>query len=406
MKLTQSRTYLKEDALSQTVTIPAGATSAALTIAASEYGDLNDGEWTVRTSKIRATIKNGSGYTAGSPRSASVTMDIATTVGFGPLTSSFRVDEGSGSVEVTFYATTGEGMGKPTQRVEVRYSTAEGTATAPDDFTHTSGSFFFEPSDFKCLPGGYDGCVLTRDDHRATKTVTLDIIEEDTIVEGDETFLLRLERSANNGPDVVYVDDRGIRGVSCTPGETCAATITIVDTDDITGPTEHPDWTLKGSGRTFAGTSTNRPPAFNGVEPGPDVRCLNSSTPFRLLDHNGDAISAAQVEYSFRQIPGRDVAQYPGLPKPSEMLTQFTIDDTGQIRTVVGKSYLHYQESGTQLRYTDVIVRALHTPSNRYAERKIGFNIVHPDRTDKDHLSPPCTPPDEEDESEAQGGTR
>ena len=389
VELTQYRAYLEESALSHTVTIPAGASSATLTIPASEYGELDDGVWTIRGSKIKATIKRGPGYARGTPASARVTMHIATTVGFGPYTSSFRVDEGSGSLDVTFYATTGEGMGAPTQRVEVQYSTVDGTATAPEDFTATSESFFFEPEDFKCLPGGYDGCVLTRDDHRATKTVTLtNIIQKDSSVEGDESFRLLLHKGASNGPEVAYVDDRGIRGVSCTPGSTCAAEITIVDNDDITEPTEHPDWTLEGDDRTFAGTSTNRPPAFHGTESA--VRCLNSSTPFRLLDHEGDPVSG-DIEYSFRQIPGRDVARYPGLPKPSQMLTQFTIDNEGQIRTVVGKSYLHYQDSHTQLRYTDVIVRALHTASNRFAERKIGFNIVHPSRTDKDHLSPPCS---------------
>ena len=322
------------------------------------------------------------GYKLGSPSSVNVKMDYATTVGF--WEESYRVDEGTRSVDITFYATTGEGMGRPTQRVEVQYSTAAGTATAPDDFTHRSGSFFFEPSDFRCIAGGYDGCDLARDDHRATKTVTLNnIIKNDSIEEGDETFRVVLHKGSTNPKSVVYVDDRGIRGVSCTPGSTCAAEITIVDNEGITTPTEHPDWTLEGSSRTFAGTSSNRPPAISGTESA--VRCLDGHKPFRLLNEHGNRITSG-IEYTLRQIPGNDVAPYAGLPKPSEMLGLFTIDNTGQIRTVAGESYLHYEDSGTQLRYTDVIVRALQTSTNRYAEYRLDFNIIHPSRTDKNYL--------------------
>ena len=388
--LTDYQGHLPESALSRTITIPDGAGSAEFIIQASDFKDLDDGAWLFRPGTIRGKIVKRAWYKLGSPASVDVKMNYATTVGFGPYTSSYRVDEGSGSVDVTFYATTGVGMGAPTQRVEVRFSTVAGSAGTSDYRTIGSQTVYIEPSDFKCIASGYYECDPAQDDHRALKTVTLNnLIQEDTIVEGDETFRLLLHKGASNPKSVVYVDDRGIRGVSCTPGSTCAAAITIVDNDGITTPTEHPDWTLRGDDRTFAGTSTNRSPAFNGTESGTQPRCLNSSTPFRLLDHQGNPITSG-VEYSFRQIPGRDVAPYPGLPKPSDMLTQFTIDDSGQIRTVLGKSYLHYEDSLTQLRYTDVIVRALHTASNRYAEYRMGFNIVHPDRTDKDHLSPRC----------------
>ena len=381
--LTDSRGHLPESALSRTITIPDGAAGVGFFIQPDEFKDLNDGAWTVNPGTIKATVVKRAGYKLGSPSSVDVKMHYATTVGFGPFTSSFRVDEGSGSVDVTFYATTGEGMGAPTQRVEVQYSTAAGSATSPGDFSARSGSFFFEPSDFECIAGGYDGCDLARDGHRAMKTVTLPIIREDNVNEGDETFRLVLQRGSNNPKSVVYVDDRGIRGVVCTPGSTCTAKVTIVDNDGITQPTENPDWTLEGSDRTFAGTSSNRPPAISGTESA--ARCLDAHTPFRLLNHNGNRLTSG-IEYSLRQIPGRDVAPYAGLPKPSEMLDLFTIDDKGQIRTVAGKSYLHYTDSLGQLRYTDVIVRALQTSSNRYAEYRLGFNVIHPSRTDKLYL--------------------
>ena len=187
------RGHLPDSALSRTITIGDGGTGAAFYIQPDEFKDLNNGVWTVRPGTIKAKIVKGDGYRLGSPASASVTMNYATTVGFGPNTSSYRVDEGTRDLDVTFYATTGEGMGAPTQRVEVQYSTAAGSATSPGDFTARSGSFFFEPSDSECIQGGYDGCKLARDGHRAKKTVTLNnIIKEDTIEEGDETFRLVL----------------------------------------------------------------------------------------------------------------------------------------------------------------------------------------------------------------------
>ncbi len=382
--LTDYRGHLPESALSRTITIPDGSADAGFFIQPGDFEDLNDGNWIIRPGTITGKVVKRPRYKLGSPASVNVKMHYATTVGF--WEEGYRVDEGTRSVDITFYATTGEGMGRPTQGVEVRYSTADGSATAGDDYRARSGTVSFEPEDFRCIAGGYDGCDLARDGHRATKTVTLtNVIQDNSMVDGDKTFRVVLDDSTNNpNPrSVVYVDDRGIRGVSCTPGSTCAAEITIVDDDGITMPTEHPDWTLEGSDRTFAGTSSNRPPAISGTESA--VRCLDGHTPFRLLNEHGNRITSG-IAYSLRQIPGNDVAPYAGLPKPSEMLDLFTIDNTGQIRTVQGESYLHYEDSGTQLRYTDVIVRALQTSSNRYAEYRLGFNVIHPSRTDKNYL--------------------
>ena len=386
VELTQYRTYLEESALSHTVTIPAGASSAVLTIPESEYGAMDDGVWTTRPSKIKATIKKRTGYVTGSRASASVTMHIAMTVGFGPYESSFRVDEGSGSLDVTFYATSGEGMGAPTQRVEVQYSTVDGTATAPGDYEARSGTVYIEPSDFKCIAGGYDGCDLARDGHRATKTVTLNIIHEDSSVEGDETFRLLLHKGSSNGPEVVYVDDRGIRGVSCTPGSTCTAKVTIVDNDGITQPTENPDWTLTGSTRIFSGTSSaHRRPLMSGTETA--VRCLNGSSPFSLTDHNGHPVTG-DITYSLHVAKG--YAGYSGITQRWAVPGMFSIDGTGQIRTKVGVDYPNTESPQGNLRTIYANVRATHTASKRYAEYRQGFIILHPTSTHFDDRNPTC----------------
>ena len=115
--LTDGRGHLPESALSRTITIADGDSSAGFFIQPGDFKDLDDGAWLARPGTITGKIVKRPWYNLGDPSSVSVKMNYATTVGFGPFTSSFRVDEGSGSVDVTFYATTGAGMGPPTQRV-------------------------------------------------------------------------------------------------------------------------------------------------------------------------------------------------------------------------------------------------------------------------------------------------
>ena len=385
--LTDGRGHLPESALSRTITIADGDSSAGFFIQPGDFEDLDDGAWTTRPGTITGKVMKRPGYKLGSPSSVDVKMNYATTVGFGPFTSNFRVDEGSGSVDVTFYATTGAGMGAPTQRVEVQYTTVAGSAIAPGDFRARSGSVFIEPSDFECIPGGYDGCDLARDGHRATKIVTLtNIIINDSIVEGDETFRLLLHKGASNPESVVYVDDRGVRGVTCTPGSTCAAEITIVDNDGITEPTEHPDWTLTGSTRIFSGTSSaHRQPLISGTETA--TRCLNGSRPFRLTDHNGNPVTG-DITYSLHVADG--YAGYPGLTQRWAVPGMFSIDDTGQIRTKVGADYPNTESPAGNLRTIYANVRATHTESMRYAEYRQGFIILHPTATHFDDRNPEC----------------
>ena len=297
------------------------------------------------------------------------------TVGFGPFTSQFRVDEGSGTVDLTFYATSGPGLGAPTERVEVQYSTVDGTATAPADYAGGTRSFFFEPDDFE-----YDDAY---DWYEATKTVTLPI-RHDTSVEGNEWFRLRLERAASNGPEIVFVTDRGIRGVSCTPGSTCNARVTIVDNDGITQPTENPDWTLTGSTRVFSGTSSaHRAPVMSGTETA--TRCIGGPNTFTLTDHNGNPVTG-DIAYSLHKAD--PYATYPGITQPSAVPGMFTIGPDGQIRTKVGTDYPNTESPDGNLRRIYANVRALHVDTKRYAEYRQGFVIIHPTATHFDAREP------------------
>jgi hypothetical protein len=88
------------------------------------------------------------------------------------------VTEGnSGTVDATFTVTLAPTSGRV---VTVDYSTATGTAQAPDDYQAASGTLTFQPG---------EGRVLT-------KTVTVPV-GGDTIFEPDETFLFSLANATN-----------------------------------------------------------------------------------------------------------------------------------------------------------------------------------------------------------------
>ena len=128
--LTDYRGHLPESALSRAITIADGDTGVAFYIQPADFKDLADGKWISRPGTITGKVVRRSWYKLGSPSSVDVKMQYAMAVGFEEA--SYRVDEGSGSVDVTLYAASGAGMGAPTQRVEVRYSTVAGSAGSGD----------------------------------------------------------------------------------------------------------------------------------------------------------------------------------------------------------------------------------------------------------------------------------
>ena len=213
------------------------------------------------------------------------------------------------------------------------------------------------------------------------------IIQEDSIVEGNETFRLLLHKGASNPESLMYVNGRGFIGQTCTPGETCSTRIIIVDNDGITTPTEHPDWTLTGASRVFAGTSSaNGNPTVSGTESA--VRCLDSTTAFELLDANDNPVTGT-ITYSLHVADG--YAGHPGITSRFDVPGMFGIDDIGQLRTKVGVDYPHGTGPDGSLRTIYANVRA--TVNNRYAEYRQGFVILHPYRTDWDDQNPQCTEP-------------
>jgi negative regulator of genetic competence, sporulation and motility len=103
--------------------------------------------------------------------------------------------------------------------VTVDYSTADGTATAGEDYTASSGTLTFNPSE-------------------TAKTIPVPIIN-DLIYEGDETFSLNLSNPAN----ATIVDGQGIGTIlndDLPPELMVGALIDVVDaTDDLPKATEN-----------------------------------------------------------------------------------------------------------------------------------------------------------------------
>ena len=110
--LTDERGHLAASARSRTITFQDGSAGAGLYIPREDFKDLDDGGWLLRPGSIRASIVERPWYRLARPSSASVTMNYAMTVGFGPHASSFRVDEGSGTVDVQLLRDIRPGAGR------------------------------------------------------------------------------------------------------------------------------------------------------------------------------------------------------------------------------------------------------------------------------------------------------
>jgi subtilisin family serine protease len=124
------------------------------------------------TFTVTLSIPTG-GATLGSPSSATVTIvddDLMPTVQFSGAGSSGSEATTPASIAVTLSAASG-------QTVMVNYSTTDGTATAGLDYSSTSGTLTFNPG-------------------VKTQTISIPILK-DTVVEGDETFTVKLSNSVN-----------------------------------------------------------------------------------------------------------------------------------------------------------------------------------------------------------------
>jgi len=198
-----------------TLTFGAGETTKAFTVSTSMLAGLG------RDRSATLVLSNpGGGGVLGVPATAQLTIEDTTpSLEFSAAT--YSVGEARASVTVTVLRS-----GPTTTTVSVRYATADGTATAGQDYTAASGILTFAPG------------VTAR-----TFTIAL---RPDSVVEGDETIVLTLSDpvgavlGAQGGAQVVIVDDDGpgtlqfgAAAYRVTEGGT--ATMTVVRTGGIGG---------------------------------------------------------------------------------------------------------------------------------------------------------------------------
>ena len=193
----------------------------------------------------------GTGSTS-TPGQPTLTLDVAPT----------RFGEADGSAQICVVPSA-----PSTQRITVQVATADGTATAPDDYVSHSGPVALQPQQ-----------------QRACFTVTL---VDDAEVEGDETFTVRLSNPVN----------------ATLGGARAVATFTIVDNDD--GANVAPTFT--------EGTSTTRSVAEN-TPSGANIGAPVAAT---------DADSGDTLEYT---LGGTDFKSFGIHLNTGQLLTQAALD--------------------------------------------------------------------------------
>ena len=220
--LTQDQDLLASGDLAQTVTFGAGNATATLTL----FPFVSFQTVTQETT-LTATVEAGTGYSPGSPTTAStriVAADPAVTASIEEAAYTFAEDATDATVAVILRTATG--VPSPNTDILVVLSTEEipGQAVSNVDYTHFSLFLTFQPSDFTS-----DGAAFT-----ARQEVTLAIVD-DLFEEPDETVTLALEPSPGT-PEVVAL--RQADGTACSPdADRCDVTVTITDNDLSTDAT-------------------------------------------------------------------------------------------------------------------------------------------------------------------------
>jgi len=170
-------------ATSGTLTFSPGDTSQNFTV------PILDDELEEDKETVTLTLSDPSNASLGgtNPATLNIIDDEGPVVDFSSSTYSVAEDAGSATITVTLTPTS-ENV------VTVDYETVEGTATAGEDYTTTSGSLTFNPGD-------------------SSKTFTVAILE-DEVEEGNETVTLNLAHASNanigsNNPATLTILDSG-----------------------------------------------------------------------------------------------------------------------------------------------------------------------------------------------------
>ena len=211
--------------LPPSVQFDADSSTAPLIVYPDAVSELHE---VTQVTTLTATVATGTGYTPGSPASASpriLVIDPAVTVRIEEATYRFDEHATGAATAVHVVARTASGVPSPNTAVSASLSWNDGTALGRGvDYQSLSVVVSFEPSDFTA-----DGPVFT-----ARKAVQLALVD-DTIAEMDETIEVSLEYApVTAGVVALRLSD----GATC-PRNRCTSTVTIADNDTprVTTPT-------------------------------------------------------------------------------------------------------------------------------------------------------------------------
>ena len=257
------------------LTIAAGSPSATVTITPVDDTTVEGSE------TVTLTIVSGSGYTVGSPASASGTIADNDTVALPSLSIQATASVTEGSRKTTTVTLTVTLSRASTQTVTVGYATGNGTATSGSDYVAKSGTLTFSAG------------VLTQ-------TITL-TVNGDTTAEPDETFTVTLSNPTNATiagaiGTVTIVNDDGAAAPATVIGSAPRAGSEATPIGDIPVAVA-----VESSGRSIAsGRATPMEPAAAArgtrVDPpgqnalaapvaiGPGTPVVSSASPAVLLD--------------------------------------------------------------------------------------------------------------------------
>ena len=199
------------------------------------------------------TAATASATPLGTATDPTLTLDVAPT----------RFGEADGSARICVVPSA-----PSTQRITVQVATADGTATAPDDYVSHSGTVALQPQQ-----------------QRACFTVTL---VDDADAEGDETFTVRLSNPVN----------------ATLGGARAVATFTIVDNDDGANVaptfTEGTSTTRSVAENTPSGANIGAPVAATDADSGDTLEYTLGGTDFKSFGihlNTGQLLTHAALDF-------------------------------------------------------------------------------------------------------------
>ena len=246
----------------------------------------------------------GTGSTS-TPGQPTLTLDV------GPN----RFSEAAGSVQICVVPSA-----PSTQRITVQVATADGTATAPDDYVSHSGTVALQPQQ-----------------QRACFTVTL---VDDADAEGDETFTVRLSNPVN----------------ATLGGARAVATITIVDNDDGANVaptfTEGTSTTRSVAENTPSGANIGAPVAATDADSGDTLEYTLGGTDFKSFGihlNTGQLLTHAALDFETKSSYAVSISVSDGNGGTDSIEVAITVTDVDEQPLAPQSPRVTKTEEGTSL---------------------------------------------------------